>query len=208
VGRKEQTATHFGKRVKAERVLRGWSQAQMADLLKAHGIPMIHPTTIAKIESGARPTRIDEATGIADVFGISLDALLGRGGMEDESSHSMTLLGDEAAQLIPDVAQIRERLAVAYRPLQAQFGIAELEGRVSAGDKYNFEGVAAEEQRALLMWWQLQKALIHAADLLDSLGTLAKIRTMGAIELRRFIRATYAVAAVSQRRSGNRAAKA
>jgi hypothetical protein len=49
------------------------------------------------------------------------------------------------------------------------------------------------------MWHQREKALIHAADLLDSLGTVAKIRTMGAHELRRFIKATYAVAALSQR---------
>ncbi|MFY9767960.1 MAG: hypothetical protein WAK42_23845, partial [Mycobacterium sp.] len=78
-------------------------------------------------------------------------------------------------------------------------GIGELEGRVSAGGGYNFEGVPAEEQRALLMWHQREKALVHAADLLDSLGMVAKIRTMGVHELRRFIKATYAVAAVSQR---------
>jgi len=203
MGRREQTANHFGKRVRDEREHRGWSQSQMAKLLSDNKIPMIHASTIAKIEAGSRPTRIDEAIGIADLFGISLDALLGREGMEDEAAHSMTLLADEAAQLIPEVVQIRERLTSAYRPLQAQFGIAELEGRVSAGGRYNFEGVPAEEQRALRMWHQREKALVHAADLLDSLGTVAKIRTMGAHELRRLVKATYAVAAVSQRGQGD-----
>jgi transcriptional regulator with XRE-family HTH domain len=202
MGRREQTENYFGKRVKAERDRLKWSQSELAKRLSDNDIPMIHASTIAKIELGSRPTRIDEATAIADLFGVSLDALLGREGMEDEPSHAMTLLSDEAAQLIPEVVQIRERLSRAYRVLQAQFGIAELEGRVSAGDGYNFEGVPPEEQRALLMWHQREKALIHAADLLDSLGTVAKIRTMGTIELRRFIKTTYEVAAVSQR-TGN-----
>jgi hypothetical protein len=172
----------------------------MAKLLSENGIPMIHATTIAKIEAGSRPTRIDEAIGIADVFGISLDALLGREGMEDESSHAMTLLADEAAQLMPEVTQIRERLSRASRPLQAKFNIAELQGRVSTDDdyKFNFEHLSAEELRALLMSWHREQALVHAASLLDSLGTVAKIRTMEAIELRRFLKANYKAAVATQ----------
>jgi len=204
VGRREQTENHFGKRVKAERVARKWSQAQMAALLSDSGVPMIHATTIAKIEAGDRPTRIDEAIGIADLFGISLDALLGREGLEDEASHAMTLPADEAAQLMPEVLEMRERISRAYRPLQA-LGIAELEGRVFSGDHWDFEA-PIEDQRALLIWWQREAALIHASALLDSLGAVAKLRTMGAVELRRFAKGKLMEAAVSQ--SGNGHAEA
>lgn len=72
MGRREQTANYFGKRVKAERERRGWSQSQMAKLLSDNKIPMIHASTIAKIELGSRPTSIDEAIGIADQCGSRL----------------------------------------------------------------------------------------------------------------------------------------
>jgi len=176
----------------------------MAALLSDSGVPMIHATTIAKIEAGDRPTRIDEAIGIADLFGISLDALLGREGLEDEASHAMTLPADEAAQLMPEVLEMRERISRAYRPLQA-LGIAELEGRVFSGDHWDFEA-PIEDQRALLIWWQREAALIHASALLDSLGAVAKLRTMGAVELRRFAKGKLMEAAVSQ--SGNGHAEA
>ena len=38
----------------------------------------MHATTIAKIEAGSRSVRINEAVGIADLFEVSLDSLLGR----------------------------------------------------------------------------------------------------------------------------------
>jgi hypothetical protein len=38
----------------------------------------MYPTTVAKIESGERAVRIDEATAIADLFEVSVDTLLGR----------------------------------------------------------------------------------------------------------------------------------
>ena len=41
------------------------------------GIQPMHPTTIAKIEAGTRSVRINEAVGIAELFEISLDTLVG-----------------------------------------------------------------------------------------------------------------------------------
>jgi transcriptional regulator with XRE-family HTH domain len=46
--------------------------------LSDRGIRGIYPTTVAKIEAGDRAVRIDELTSIADLFGVSLDRLLGR----------------------------------------------------------------------------------------------------------------------------------
>jgi transcriptional regulator with XRE-family HTH domain len=72
----------FGKRVKAERDDRGWSQADMAKMLSDRGIQPMHPTTVAKIEAGDRSVRINEAVGIADLMDVPLDTLLGRDPLE------------------------------------------------------------------------------------------------------------------------------
>ena len=88
----------FGKLVKAERDQRGWTQLAMAQMLEAKGIPM-HATTIAKIEAGDRSVRINEAAGIADLFELPLDFLLGRkpGTRRNELSYSLRHLRDTAA---------------------------------------------------------------------------------------------------------------
>jgi transcriptional regulator with XRE-family HTH domain len=107
MGRREQTEDYFGKRVKDEREHRNWSQAQMAKLLSDNGVPMIHPTTIAKIEAGDRAVRIDEAAAIADLFEVSLDSLLGRqAGLEDELSYRLRALRDTAAKHLLEVGVI------------------------------------------------------------------------------------------------------
>jgi transcriptional regulator with XRE-family HTH domain len=50
----------------------------MADMLSNKRIAPMHATTIAKIEAGSRSVRINEAVGIADLFEVSIDSLLGR----------------------------------------------------------------------------------------------------------------------------------
>lgn len=49
----------------------------MAKLLSDKGLA-VYPTTIAKIEAGERAVKTDELVAIADLFGVSVDALLGR----------------------------------------------------------------------------------------------------------------------------------
>jgi hypothetical protein len=67
------------ERVRAERERddRKWTQLQLSEMLTEAGIPT-HWTTIAKIEKGTRAVHLDEAVVLADLFGISTDALLGR----------------------------------------------------------------------------------------------------------------------------------
>lgn len=77
MGKRKWTEDYFSKRLRAERERRKWTQTELADQLDAKGIPM-HWTTIAKIEKGDRSVRIDEAAGIADLLGVSVDSLLGR----------------------------------------------------------------------------------------------------------------------------------
>ena len=74
---KKWTEHHFSKALKDQRDGRNLSQDQLAKLLAEKDIHM-HWTTIAKIEKGERSVRIDEAAAIADIFDMSVDALLGR----------------------------------------------------------------------------------------------------------------------------------
>jgi transcriptional regulator with XRE-family HTH domain len=89
----------FGSRVKRGREERRWSQAEMAKMLCDRGVEPMHATTIAKIEGGTRSVRINEALGIADLFGISLDTLMGRANEPDDAvqlAFALRLLRDTA----------------------------------------------------------------------------------------------------------------
>lgn len=112
MGSQKWTDEHFGKRVKAEREYRGWSQADMAKLLSDKGIHPMHPTTVAKIEAGDRSVRINEAVGIADLFEVSLDSLLGRkpGAQQDELQYVLRLLRGTARQSSQQVEAIMETI--------------------------------------------------------------------------------------------------
>ena len=85
--RESRTEDYFREKFKAERRSRDWSQADVAKKLEKRGIDL-HPTTVAKIEAGQRSVRIDEARAIADLFGLSLDSLVGRrAGLEHDLMH-------------------------------------------------------------------------------------------------------------------------
>ncbi len=70
----------FGRRVRQERNLRGWTQADLAKRLLEEGVKL-HPSAIAKIEDRdredgkPRSIRLDEATAIARVFGRLVDEM-------------------------------------------------------------------------------------------------------------------------------------
>ena len=75
--------------------------------------------TISKIESGDRPARIIEALGIAECFGVSVDALLGRStDRRDNQAYalrSLRITADRSAHQIRDIANtLNERLADMY----------------------------------------------------------------------------------------------
>lgn len=79
------TDKEFGKKLKAEREHREWTQPELAANLRNSGIQTMHPTTIAKIEAGTRSVRINEAIAFADAFDVSIDALLGRQEPDDST---------------------------------------------------------------------------------------------------------------------------
>jgi transcriptional regulator with XRE-family HTH domain len=78
----------------------------MAKMLSDRDIDSMHPSTIAKIELGERPARIDEATAIADLLRVSLDTLLGRrrsASRENDLHHSLYMLRRTARRSAQEV---------------------------------------------------------------------------------------------------------
>lgn len=57
--------------VRALRRHHGWSQAQLAARMTAHGFPM-HQSTVANIEAGERAVRLNEAAALCAVLDVSL----------------------------------------------------------------------------------------------------------------------------------------
>lgn len=109
MGRESSSQIHFRKKVRWEREQRRWSQAEVAKKLRAKGIDAMYPTTIAKIESGDREVKLDEATAIADLLEMSLDELVARDSrkrQEDEVTYYLRQLRDNARQRAGQVADL------------------------------------------------------------------------------------------------------
>lgn len=165
MGRRDQAANYFGKRVKDERERRKWSQSQMANMLSDNGIPMIHASTIAKIELGSRPTRIDEAIGIADLFGVSLDAMLGRNlGSGRDLVYALEALGQTAQQ-----AALVSSLEAALRDRVAELSAFDFDERDDITAACDRMAVALAQANAELatIWPPLRDALLAAATKQD-----------------------------------------
>ncbi len=62
----------FGLEVRAQRENKAWSMTEFAAKLSDAGLANFHPTTVARMERGERPVRLNEAVVIASVLGSSL----------------------------------------------------------------------------------------------------------------------------------------
>ena len=183
MGKRTRSESYFGKRVRAERERRKWSQADMAQMLWDKGVRPMYPTTIAKIEStdpsSRRAVKIDEAIAIADLFDVSLDWLLGRkGGVEDEQNHAMTVLAEEARKIVPEIGSIMDRLREAYRDLEAQFDFKGLDQHIAMGVGWDFSGLSLEHQRAISMWAGRDLAIHELYKVLVGLTNIVAVRSM------------------------------
>jgi transcriptional regulator with XRE-family HTH domain len=120
MGRKSAVETRFRERVKQERDRRAWSQADLSELLQGRGLEHIYPTTVAKIESGERAVRIDEATAIADLFEVSVDALLGRNVKQgSDLAYTLRSVQNIARQSAQQTAAIADTLDASLADLNA-----------------------------------------------------------------------------------------
>ena len=132
MGRERSVEARFRERVRQEREQRGMSQAELANLLGDSGFKGIYPTTIAKIESGERSVRIDEAAALADLFELSLDALLGRepGVKTTELEFQLRTLRDTARQYYHQSYAATEVLRELLDDLPANFEHSDMLQRV------------------------------------------------------------------------------
>jgi transcriptional regulator with XRE-family HTH domain len=146
MGKQKWTDDHFSKQLRAERERRGWTQAEVAKMLSDKDISM-HWTTIAKIEKGDRSVRIDEAAGIADLFEVSVDSLLGRR-VRQESDLAYTLRGlfDTVRQSSQQIAGIANTLSERLVDLS----LFEFEGRDTLESEGNKALVALQVALQLL----------------------------------------------------------
>lgn len=68
------SAHRFGERLRALRLERGWKQGQVERALS------LRPGVVSQYERGLREPGFDLLLGLADLFGVPVDYLLGRPG--------------------------------------------------------------------------------------------------------------------------------
>jgi transcriptional regulator with XRE-family HTH domain len=107
---REQVESDFGRRVHDARERAGWSQDELAKRMSAKGV-LTHASTIAKLESPRKPraVRLAEAVVLADLFGVSIDALLGRQAVPgDDLAFALLALHDAASGAMWQITGVRE----------------------------------------------------------------------------------------------------
>jgi transcriptional regulator with XRE-family HTH domain len=134
---------YFGGRLKAERERRNWTQVEMARRLADTGWP-VNATVLAKIEAAnedaRRSLKVDEALAVAEVFGMSLDSLLGRTN-DAESSEELELILRTAVDTARTMANTVAGIASTF-----QNRFAELKTLEFTGHKQLDEAVTSARQ--------------------------------------------------------------
>lgn len=146
----------------------------MAKLLKDKGFST-YTTTIHKIENDQRPVPLDEAAAIADLFGMSLDTLLGRNlGPDRDLLYMLTALGRTAQQAAPLMRSVENDL----RERVAELGAFEFDQRSAITDVCERTAAALRQANDALakIWLPLHDGLVEGtADqvLRDQIAELA-----------------------------------
>jgi transcriptional regulator with XRE-family HTH domain len=94
------------QRICDERERHGWSQVAFATKVSERGL-VLHASTIAKIETGKRAVHIDELDIFADIFGMSMDALVGRRGDSSDLAWAASKLTSNAQKMAGDLDALR-----------------------------------------------------------------------------------------------------
>jgi transcriptional regulator with XRE-family HTH domain len=94
----------FGHRLRALREERSWSQERVAQQMTALGHNW-RQTTVFKTENAARPIRLNDVAGLAQVFGVPIAALLDPGATPDSASRQLAI-----ARATAELEEVRHRL--------------------------------------------------------------------------------------------------
>lgn len=111
----------FRQRLRDERERRGWSRAALTVMLEKRGV-WVHPTAIAKIENGTRSVELSMLWALADIFGVSVDALIGRAGRGGDLAWAASKLTANAQKAASEIDMIAHRLRTEYDEVWAMLG--------------------------------------------------------------------------------------
>lgn len=107
----------FRASMRARREAAGWSQADLARRLDDAGLGALgHQTTVARIESGARPVKLDEAAAIARALDARVEEMIAA--PETDAARASELLR-EYGRLIGEGLLRRAQLQVIVKHLRA-----------------------------------------------------------------------------------------
>lgn len=132
----------FGLHVKDLRKARGWSQEELANRMSAVGHPM-HQTTVAKLESGSRPTNVGEVAALAAIFRLSIAALFDRSDDHMTRLKELAALAARLSAMAEERAKLTRRLAALDEEIesaQAEYGDLERRTAAKAGQANSAEG--------------------------------------------------------------------
>lgn len=140
---RETPEVRAGRRVRQFREQRGWSQTEVARRMAAQGFDM-HQTTLAKLEAGSRPTRLNEYAALTSVLDVNLDDLLREDGpVGDDYFEARERTRRASARLAAARAEAQaaqEAAATATVRLQeAEHVVAACEVDLTAARDYEFE---------------------------------------------------------------------
>lgn len=126
----DEVNDRFRRNLKSFREQAGWNQPELARKMVAQGWPTYSQMTVKRTEEGDRAVPLAEAVGLAEVFGVKMDALL---------------LTREAEQSFAKVRRSLLELKEARRNLKASYRLW-YEARINASwikstaDRANFGG--------------------------------------------------------------------
>ena len=92
-----------------ERERRKLTQTQVAEMLLPR-VRSMHTSTVAKIEAGTRAVHADELSAYADIFGVSVDALLGRTRDGTDLAWAVAKLTSSAQKTASEVHALYDRI--------------------------------------------------------------------------------------------------
>jgi transcriptional regulator with XRE-family HTH domain len=129
-----------GRRVKALRAARGWSQQELATRMLDLGYAW-RQTTVAKTEAADRPIRVNEMQGLAKAFGVSMNDLLTVPIDDLDVANAAALVAEmnavatAARQRVDELQRVADQAASDLADAQAELARAERELR-SRRDEY------------------------------------------------------------------------
>lgn len=112
-----QAAVDFGRRVKKLRKDAGLTQADLAERLSQWG-RSYHQTTVAKLESGTRPTSLEELIPLSVALGIPQQAFFQDPSPADQAEREARQAEQEVLRLRAELDEVRDQQRRLRRQLE------------------------------------------------------------------------------------------